>query len=140
MIILGFLEETQVNTILNRVKNDITKHIKDIQDKLHDIVKQIIVQQMLNWEAKPPIPSKSFQNICKYESAVLTINPFVKTLFCLFLFYHRHICKLHEAIESILPKTQIQYLYRRIHITFKEILHECITKMDNTNSDGPLRG
>ncbi|VVC27719.1 Hypothetical protein CINCED_3A023827 [Cinara cedri] len=111
-----FLEETQVNAILNRVKNDITKHIKDIQDKLHDIVKQIIVQQMSSWEAKPPIPSKSFQNICK------------------------HICKLHEAIESILPKTQIQYLYRRIHITFKEILHECVKKMDNTNNDGPLQG
>lgn len=62
---LEFLEETQVNTFLNRVKNDITKHIKDIQDKLHDIVKQIILQQMSNWEAKPPIPSKSFQNICK---------------------------------------------------------------------------
>ncbi|XP_022177751.1 vacuolar protein sorting-associated protein 54 [Myzus persicae] len=112
----SFLEESQVNTILNRVKNDITKHIKDIQDKLHDIVKQIIMQQMSNWEAKPPIPSKSFQNICK------------------------HICKLHEAISSILPKIQIQYLYRRIHITFKEILHECINKMDNTNNDGPLRG
>lgn len=63
------MEETQVNTILNRVKNDLTKHIKDIQDKLHDIVKQIIVQQMSNWEAKPPIPSKSFQNICKYENS-----------------------------------------------------------------------
>lgn len=62
---LEFLEETQVNILLNRVKTDITKHIKDIQDKLHDIVKQIIVQQMSNWEAKPPIPSKSFQNICK---------------------------------------------------------------------------
>lgn len=112
----NFLEESQVNTILNRVKNDITKHIKDIQDKLHDIVKQIIMQQMSNWEAKPPIPSKSFQTICK------------------------HICKLHEAISNILPKIQIQYLYRRIHITFKEILHECINKMDNTNNDGPLRG
>ncbi|XP_025412202.1 vacuolar protein sorting-associated protein 54 isoform X2 [Sipha flava] len=111
-----FLDENQVSTIINRVKNDITKHIKDIQDKLHDIIKQIIMQQMSNWEAKPPIPSKSFQNICK------------------------HICKLHEAIASILPKTQIQYLYRQIHITFKEILHECINKMDNTNNDGPLRG
>lgn len=69
-IILGFLEETQVNTILNRVKNDITKHIQELQDKLHDIVKQIIIQQMSNWEAKPPIPSKSFQNICKYENTV----------------------------------------------------------------------
>lgn len=57
-----------------------------------------------------------------------------------FFCHHRHICKLHEAINSILPKTQIQYLYRRIHITFKEILHECINKMDNSNSDGPLRG
>lgn len=63
------MEEAQVNTILNRVKNDITKHIKDIQDKLHDIVKQIIMQQMSSWEAKPPIPSKSFQNICKYENS-----------------------------------------------------------------------
>lgn len=64
------MEETQVNTILSRVKNDITKHTKDIQDKLHDIVKQIIMQQMSSWEAKPPIPSKSFQNICKYEKTL----------------------------------------------------------------------
>lgn len=42
--------------------------MKDIQDKLHDIVKQIIIQEMSTWEAKPPIPSKSFQNICKYEN------------------------------------------------------------------------
>lgn len=65
-IFLEYLEEVQVNKILSRVKNDITKHIKDIQDKLHDIIKQIIMQQMSNWEAKPPIPSLSFLNICKY--------------------------------------------------------------------------
>lgn len=74
-----------MNTILNRVKNDITKHTKDIQDKLHDIVKQIIMQQMSNWEAKPPIPSKSFQTICKYEIGVLIINWIILFLFILFL-------------------------------------------------------
>jgi len=66
------------------VKHDITKHSKDIEDKLHDIVKQIIVQQMLNWEAKPPIPSKSFQNICKYENTDSIVNILVKKLYCYF--------------------------------------------------------
>lgn len=126
------------------MKNDITKHIKDIQDKLHDIVKQIIMQQMSSWEAKPPIPSKSFQNICKYENnsnyLLTSRNININIYHVPYYYLYRHICKLHEAIESILPKTQIQYLYRRIHITFKEILHECVKKMDNTNNDGPLRG
>lgn len=75
-----------MNTILNRVKNEITKHIKDIQDKLHDIVKQIIMQQMSNWEAKPPIPSKSFQNICKYENAIKH-KSLIRLKFFLFLIF-----------------------------------------------------
>lgn len=51
---------------LERVTNDLQSHIEDINNKLLSIASQSISAELQNWEAKPPVPSKSFQNISRF--------------------------------------------------------------------------
>lgn len=52
-------------TCLDRVCDELRLHIKDISNKLLSIPSQIIATELKNWEAKPPVPSKSFQNLSR---------------------------------------------------------------------------
>uniref|UniRef100_A0A0K8THJ3 Vacuolar protein sorting-associated protein 54 n=1 Tax=Lygus hesperus TaxID=30085 RepID=A0A0K8THJ3_LYGHE len=99
---------------------DVTVHIKNhahgIMSKLTDIMKSLITAELRNWDAKPPVPSKSFQNICK------------------------HLKKLHEAVVNILPLEQIQELYKEINTSFKDIFSEKLQKMNIVNDGGVTHG
>ena len=50
---------------LERVQDDLQSHMKDIKNKLLSIPSQIISSELRTWEAKPPVPSKAFQNLSK---------------------------------------------------------------------------
>jgi hypothetical protein len=50
---------------LDIVSEKVKDHAKDVSMKLVDIMNNLITTELKHWEAKPPAPSKPFQNICK---------------------------------------------------------------------------
>ncbi|CAH0389863.1 unnamed protein product [Bemisia tabaci] len=112
----GLISETTSVTSLDTVAQKMKTHARDIQGKLISIVNQIVDNELRSWEAKPPIPSKSFQNLCKY------------------------LCKLHEAIACVLPKNQVHELYRLINVAFKDSLRNHLLRMNIINNGGPQHG
>lgn len=98
------------------VEKDYLSHIKEIENKVLNIVTTLVNNQLISWEAKPPIPSKTFRNIS------------------------RHFVKLHEAIAPILPEEQIYSIYRIVHKNFKDKLREQLLKNNIIKNGGPQHG
>lgn len=98
------------------VEKDYQSHIKEIENKVLSIVFQIVGNQLVNWDARPPVPSQSFRNIS------------------------RQFVKLHEAIAAILPEQQVHNIYRVIHTNFKDKLREQLLKNNIINNGGPQHG
>lgn len=98
------------------VEKDFISHIKEIENKVLSIVFTIVGNQIINWDARPPIPSQSFRNIS------------------------RQFVKLHEAIGPILPEEQIHRIYRTVHENFKDKLREQLLKNNIINNGGPQHG
>ncbi|XP_030377069.1 vacuolar protein sorting-associated protein 54 [Scaptodrosophila lebanonensis] len=98
------------------IEKDFHGHIKEIELKIHGIVSERVSQQLLAWEARPPIPSQTFRNIS------------------------RHLVKLHEAIAGVLPEPQIHAIYAVVHRNFKDKLREQLLKHNINNNGGPQHG
>ncbi|KAJ8914687.1 hypothetical protein NQ315_017386 [Exocentrus adspersus] len=64
------------------VEKDIAHHIQQLETKVLSIMNTLLGDQLNDWEAKPPVPSKQFRNIS------------------------RHVTKLYEAVSSVLPEEQ----------------------------------
>ncbi|XP_054263192.1 vacuolar protein sorting-associated protein 54-like isoform X2 [Macrosteles quadrilineatus] len=112
----SLLPESAKMTQLETVTRHIKTHVRDVQDKLVSIMEPLVVNELKHWEARPPVPSKSFQNICK------------------------RLMKLHEAIANILPENQTQDLYRTINCAFKDTLRDQLARMNIVNNGGPQHG
>lgn len=65
------------------VEKDIGHHIQQLETKVLSIMNTLLGDQLNEWDAKPPVPSKQFRNIS------------------------RHLTKLHEAVSSVLPAEQV---------------------------------
>ncbi|KAL2736024.1 vacuolar protein sorting-associated protein 54 isoform X1 [Vespula squamosa] len=102
--------------LLDSVERDIRAHIREIEGKILTIVDNLLGGQISKWNARPPVPSKSFRNISSY------------------------LIKLHEAVSGILPPTEVESLYRTVNTSFKEKLREQLVKMNIVNNGGPQHG
>lgn len=69
------------------VEKEIGHHIQQVETKVLSILNTLLGEQLNEWEAKPPVPSKQFRNIS------------------------RHLTKLHEAVSSVLPDEQVSNIY-----------------------------
>lgn len=98
------------------VERDFVSHIKEVDAMILSIVSQLVTAQLEQWAARPPVPSQPFRNIS------------------------RHFVKLHEAIASILPVSQVHQLYRVVHRTFKDKLRELLIRNNIVNNGGPQHG
>ncbi|XP_037957954.1 vacuolar protein sorting-associated protein 54 [Teleopsis dalmanni] len=98
------------------ITKDFQSHIKEIENKICNIVTERISVQLEQWDARPPIPSQSFRNIS------------------------RHLVKLHEAIAPILPEQQIHTIYGVVHRNFKDRLRKQLLKANIINNGGPQHG
>lgn len=98
------------------VEKDFISHIKEIENKMLLIVSSLVNQQLMNWDARPPIPSQSFRNIS------------------------RHFVKLHEAIAQVLPSEQIHGVFRTVHKNFKDKLREQLLRNNIINNGTPQHG
>lgn len=70
-------------TSFDVVEKDIGHHIQQLETKVLSIMNTLLGDQLNDWDAKPPVPSKQFRNIS------------------------RHLTKLHEAVSSVLPEEQV---------------------------------
>lgn len=59
------LSENAKMTQLETVARAIKTHVRDVETKLLSIVEPLIASELRHWEARPPVPSKVFLNICK---------------------------------------------------------------------------
>jgi vacuolar protein sorting-associated protein 54 len=98
------------------VEKDFLSHIKEIENKMLMIVSQLVNSQLVNWDARPPIPSQSFRNIS------------------------RHFVKLHEAIAQVLPAEQIHGVFGIVHKNFKDKLREQLLRNNIINNGTPQHG
>lgn len=69
------------------IVEDIEHHIQQLETKILSIMDMFLGDQLNEWDAKPPVPSKAFRNIS------------------------RHLIKLHEAVSSVLPENQVLNYY-----------------------------
>lgn len=98
------------------VEKDIGHHIQQLESKILSIMNTLLGDQLNEWDAKPPVPSKQFRNIS------------------------RHLTKLHEAVSSVLPEEQISDIYQEIHKNFKTRIRDQLVKMNIQNNGGPQHG
>ncbi|XP_018324778.1 vacuolar protein sorting-associated protein 54 [Agrilus planipennis] len=101
---------------LDGVEKDIGHHIQQLESKILSLMNQLLNDQLNDWDAKPPVPSKAFRNVS------------------------RHLNKLHDALKSVLPEEQIADIYEVIHKNFKVRLREQLIKMNIENNGGPQHG
>ncbi|XP_078674296.1 vacuolar protein sorting-associated protein 54-like isoform X2 [Branchiostoma floridae x Branchiostoma belcheri] len=99
-----------------QVVKDYNDHIQEIASKLIAIMDDMFQKSLAKWEAKAPMPSSTFRNICK------------------------QISKLHEAIVDLLPPEQIRVLFTRINVSFKSHLQQQLVRLSVTNDGGPQHG
>lgn len=66
------------------VEKDIGDHIQQLETKILSIMNSLLGDQLNEWDAKPPVPSKAFRNVS------------------------RHLMKLHEAVSTVLPDEQVR--------------------------------
>ncbi|XP_060529199.1 vacuolar protein sorting-associated protein 54 [Cylas formicarius] len=98
------------------VEKDIANHIQQLETKVLSIINILLGDQLNEWDAKPPIPSKQFRNIS------------------------RHLTKLHEAVSSVLPEEQVRDIYEQVHKNFKTRIREQLLRMNIQKNGGPQHG
>lgn len=98
------------------VEKDIGHHIRQLETKVLSIMNSLLGDQLNEWDAKPPVPSKQFRNIS------------------------RHLTKLHEAVSAVLPQEQVTDIYEVLHKNFKNRIRDQLTKMNIQNNGGPQHG
>ncbi|KAI4460664.1 vacuolar protein sorting 54 [Holotrichia oblita] len=101
---------------LDAVERDIGNHIQQLENKILSIMNILLGDQLNEWDAKPPVPSKAFRNVS------------------------RHLTKLYEAVGPVLPEEQVGDLYEVVHDNFKIRLREQLAKMNIRNNGGPQHG
>ncbi|CAH1965831.1 unnamed protein product [Acanthoscelides obtectus] len=110
------LAPTEAMSCFDTVEVEVNHHVQQLEVKVVSIMNTLLGDQLLEWDAKPPLPSKQFRCIS------------------------RHLTKLHEAVCSVLPEEQVVDIYEAIHKNFKVRLREQLSKMNIQNNGGPQHG
>lgn len=116
-----FEQYNGINTTLtftgyDAIEKELTIHLNEINDKIVNIVYDLLVTQLNIWDVRPPIPSQSFRAISW------------------------HLTKLYEALTNILPNQDILRIYDNIHKKFKQKLKERLQKLNVVNDGRPQHG
>ncbi|CAI2354398.1 unnamed protein product [Caenorhabditis sp. 36 PRJEB53466] len=97
-----------------QVENEYREHVNEIVAKLISVIDHYTNNCLEGWTVKGVIPSPEFQQIC------------------------RHILKFHNGLTGIMPREQIELLFRRVHDNFKVNLRDQVNKLGVTPHD-PLK-
>lgn len=97
----------------DEIKALYNEHVEKIPERVNSTVADIINLQLQEWEAKPPVPSPQFSSVAQ------------------------HLMRLHDNIQDILPKHEMQSLFIKIHETFKVVLISHLRRLNIHNDAGP---
>ncbi|CAA97331.2 Vacuolar protein sorting-associated protein 54 [Caenorhabditis elegans] len=97
-----------------QVESEYRDHVNEIAAKLISVIAHYTTNCLGMWDVKGVIPSPEFQQIC------------------------RHMLKFHNGLVGIMPRDQIEALFRQVHENFKANLREHVTGMGITPHD-PLK-
>ena len=89
---------------INNLETDIQDHMNQIFSKLINIMGDVYLGSLRNWQPKPPTPSQAI--------TVVT----------------RQTIKLHEALASLLQPSEIQLVFRGVFCLFRKYFEEQLTK------------
>ncbi|PIC27045.1 hypothetical protein B9Z55_019424 [Caenorhabditis nigoni] len=87
------------------VESEYRDHVNEIAMKLISVIAHYTTNCLGMWDVKGNIPSPEFQQIC------------------------RHMLKFHNGLTGIMPRDQIESLFRQVHENFKANLREHVTGM-----------
>lgn len=90
---------------LDTVERDVSHHIQQLEVKILSIMDTLLGEQLNEWDAKPPVPSKVFRNVSK------------------------QLVKLHEAVSLILPEEQV----RKFSLLSGSMIYSRVTHYITTN-------
>ncbi|KAF1749891.1 hypothetical protein GCK72_016436 [Caenorhabditis remanei] len=93
------------------VESEYRDHVNEISAKLISVIAHYTTNCLGMWDVKGNIPSPEFQQIC------------------------RHMLKFHNGLTGIMPRDQIEALFRQVHENFKANLREHVTGMGITPHD-----
>ncbi|EGT48540.1 hypothetical protein CAEBREN_30372 [Caenorhabditis brenneri] len=91
-----------------QVEGEYRDHVTEIAAKLITVIAHYTTNCLGMWDVKGVIPSPEFQQIC------------------------RHMLKFHNGLTGIMPRNQIETLFRQVHENFKANLREHVIGMGIT--------
>jgi len=100
----------------DHAEKDYKEHLGEVERKILQIVDVTIQQQLNSWEKKPPVPSSCFKAIGK------------------------QLLKFHEAIQDILPPSQVSFLFHGIHNQFLKRVAEKLKLAKLRPDNSPTHG
>uniref|UniRef100_A0A1I7U730 Vacuolar protein sorting-associated protein 54 n=1 Tax=Caenorhabditis tropicalis TaxID=1561998 RepID=A0A1I7U730_9PELO len=92
----------------HQVEGEYRDHVTEISAKLISVIAHYTTNCLGMWDVKGVIPSPEFQQIC------------------------RHMLKFHNGLTGIMPRDQIEALFRQVHENFKANLREHVNGMGIT--------
>lgn len=95
------------------IKSVYEEHVLKIPERVIAIVRDIIDLQLLEWEAKPPVPSAQFNSVAQ------------------------HFIRLHDNIQDTLPEDELISLFAALSETFTQVLVKHLRRLNITNDAGP---
>ncbi|UYV78300.1 hypothetical protein LAZ67_16000896 [Cordylochernes scorpioides] len=104
-----------LSSVLCVVQN-FENHVHLIASKLVTITEVMFESHLSKWEAKPPVPSSSFQAIL------------------------RQLIKVHAAVADCLPPEQVNALFTTLHGCFKSRLKHHLCRLKVSADGGPQQG
>lgn len=99
-----------------KITKDYDDHIEEINHKLVSISENMAEAQLSKYEVKAPMPSQVMRNVC------------------------RQLVKLHEALVTILPLSQIRLLFDRMHQSFMKLFGRRLVLLGVSQDGGPQCG
>ncbi|VDD86917.1 unnamed protein product [Enterobius vermicularis] len=99
-----------------KVTRDYKDHIQEITNKLISVIDHHVVTQLKMWDLKGPVPSLTFQQICK------------------------QLGRFYNGLSGIMPEYMIKELFQQVHENFKTNLKEQLDLMGVTPHDSLTYG
>jgi len=109
-------QETTVGRNFDSASKDYGDHLSELDRKIVQIADSSLNQQLSSWDRKPPVPSNSFKNI------------------------NKQLNKLLEAIQDILPASEVTKLFKTMHLQFLNRVGEKLKEAKLVADNSPTHG
>ncbi|XP_076055991.1 VPS54 subunit of GARP complex scat [Oratosquilla oratoria] len=106
------LRPALVTKNIDQVIKEYKEHCSAVENKIIGVMGDTLERHLSTWEARSPVPSAAFNGVL------------------------RAISKLHEAVQGVLPQSQVHKLFEKVTSVLKEKLRNNMVRL-NVSSVGP---